>query len=366
MAGIKRVNFDKAYVSILLKPVDFAANYIEQLSQVIDMQAIAAAGIRIAIEPLGGSGIHYWQRIAAEYGLDIQLLNDKLDPRFGFVPCDKDGVIRMDCSSPYSMTDAIEQAQQYDLIIGNDPDYDRHGIVTPQGLMNANQYLVVAVHYLLTHRPTWFKQRKSGLVGRSLMATSMIDRVVESLGHRVFEVPVGFKWFVEKMHQGELLFAGEDSAGASFVRMDGTAWGTDKDGFILGLLAAEIHAVTGQNVAEYYQTLTDEFGTPIYHRIDVPASFKQKALFKQLDRSMITATEIAGEAIEQVISHAPGNGRHIGGLKVVTKNGWFAARPSGTEPMYKIYVESFKGEQHIQLLEQEARALVDSILAVGE
>lgn len=357
---VKQLPFDKAIASTLVCEKDFALDYVEQLDTILDMQAISKAKIKIGIDPLGGSGLHYWALIAQRYDLDIELICDAIDPTFSFVSLDKDGKIRMDCSSEYAMTRLIAKKEQFDVAIGNDPDYDRHGIVTKQGLLHSNHYLAVAIDYLFKHRRLWGDKLK---VGKSLMASSMVDRVAKAMNREVFEVPVGFKWFVEGMKTGFLGFAGEDSAGASFLRKDGTVWGTDKDGIIMGLLAAEILAVTGKDPETLYQELTKKHGTPIYKRIDAPAGPEQKKRLKSLDKSMITATSLAGEPIIAVHSNAPGNNCAIGGLKVVTENGWFAARPSGTEPLYKIYLESFKGEAHLAQLEVEAKALVDSVLS---
>lgn len=359
LEGVKRVNFAQAIKSKWVCERDFALEYVADLENILDMKAIHNAKIKIGIDPLGGSGLHYWALIAQRYDLDIELVCDIIDPTFSFVTIDRDGKIRMDCSSEYAMTRLIEQKDRFDVAIGNDPDYDRHGIVTQKGLLHSNHYLAVAIDYLIKHRKLWSEQVK---IGKSVMASSLVDRVCRSLNREVFEVPVGFKWFVEDMKAGKLAFAGEDSAGASFLRKDGTVWGTDKDGIIMGLLAAEILAVTGKDPEALYQELIQQHGTPIYKRFDAPATLEQKKLLKTLDSSAITATTLAGEAIVAVHSVAPGNKHGFGGVKVVTENGWFAARPSGTEPLYKIYVESFKGEDHLKLLEIEARKLVDSVL----
>ncbi|MFC3032062.1 phosphoglucomutase (alpha-D-glucose-1,6-bisphosphate-dependent) [Pseudoalteromonas fenneropenaei] len=351
--------YAKAKRSGFIKYQDLITPYVADLANIIDLQAIAKAGVRIGVDPLGGSGINFWPVIAAHYGLNITVVNDDVDPRFAFMPLDKDGKIRMDCSSPYAMANLIALKDDYDIGIGNDPDYDRHGIVTPDGLMNPNHFLAVAIDYLLTHRPFWSKTLK---IGKTLVSSAMIDKVVASHGRQVHEVPVGFKWFVDGLAEGTLAFGGEESAGASFLRRNGAVWNTDKDGFILGLLAAEILAVTGKTPSARYKELEAEFGSPCYKRIDAPASGAQKAKLKALNASAVTANELAGDKITQILTHAPGNGAAIGGLKVVTESGWFAARPSGTEDIYKIYLESFKGKAHLEELEQAAKQLVDSVI----
>jgi phosphoglucomutase len=360
---VNRIPFVKAIATELVTSIDFADGYIDDLKNIIDMDAISKAKVKIGVDPLGGSGIKYWAKIAKKYQLDIEVVNDKIDPTFAFMALDKDGKIRMDCSSPYAMSPLIALKDRFDVAIGNDPDYDRHGIVTKHGILNPNHYLAVSIYYLFSHREQWSKHTK---IGKTLVSSSMIDRVVADLGREVFEVPVGFKWFVKGMNAGTLGFGGEESAGASFLRKDGTVWSTDKDGIILGLLAAEIIAVTGKDPHTLYLELTERHGTPIYKRIDAPATFAQKALLKSLDKSFISAKTLAGEPILAIHSHAPGNNQPIGGLKIVTQNGWFAARPSGTEEIYKIYLESFKGEEHLLMIEQEARAIVDSTFATLE
>ncbi|WMN59932.1 phosphoglucomutase (alpha-D-glucose-1,6-bisphosphate-dependent) [Pseudoalteromonas xiamenensis] len=351
--------YAKARRSGFIKYEDLITPYVEDLSNIIDFDAIKQANVKIGVDPLGGSGINFWPVIATHYGLNITVVNDDVDPRFAFMPLDKDGKIRMDCSSPYAMANLIALKDEYDIGIGNDPDYDRHGIVTKDGLMNPNHYLAVAIDYLMTHRPNWPNNLK---VGKTLVSSAMIDKVVKDLGKDVYEVPVGFKWFVDGLAQGTLAFGGEESAGASFLRKDGTVWNTDKDGFILGLLAAEILAVTGKTPSERYREFEAKFGAPLYKRIDAPASSSQKAKLKSLSASDVKADVLAGDKITQILTHAPGNGGAIGGLKVVTESGWFAARPSGTEEIYKIYLESFKGEAHLNELEKEAKALVDSVI----
>jgi phosphoglucomutase len=325
------------------------------------MEAIAGAGLSIGVDPMGGSGIAFWAPIADRYGLDLEVVNPVVDPTFSFMRVDKDGAIRMDCSSPYAMAGLIDLADRFDLAVGNDPDYDRHGIVTRTGgLMNPNHYLAVAIQYLFAHRSGW---PASARVGKTLVSSSMIDRVAADLGRELAEVPVGFKWFVDGLADGSYGFGGEESAGASFLRRDGTVWTTDKDGFILDLLAAEILAATGSDPAEHYAALEGRFGSPVYQRIDAPATAEQKARLTKLSPEAVTATELAGEAIEARLTRAPGNGAAIGGLKVVTENGWFAARPSGTEAIYKIYAESFKGADHLGQIQREAQAIVDAALA---
>ncbi len=350
--------FAKASRSGFIKYVDLITPYVDDLENVVDMKAIAKAGVHIGVDPLGGSGINFWPVIAKKYALNLTVVNDEIDPRFAFMPLDKDGKIRMDCSSPFAMTNLIALKDDYDIGIGNDPDYDRHGIVTADGLMNPNHFLAVAIDYLLTHR-NWRKDIK---VGKTLVSSAIIDKVVLSRGAQIDEVPVGFKWFVDGLESGELAFGGEESAGASFLRFDGSVWNTDKDGFIMGLLAAEILAVTGKTPSRYYQELEAKFGEPSYKRIDAPANTEQKARLKALSPADVKAEMLAGEAILQKLTHAPGNGAAIGGLKVVTESGWFAARPSGTEDIYKIYLESFKGEAHLAELEREAKKLVDSVI----
>ncbi|ABD80516.1 phosphoglucomutase (alpha-D-glucose-1,6-bisphosphate-dependent) [Saccharophagus degradans] len=355
LAGVKRTEYTAACESELVEEVDLIQPYVDDLGSVIDMEAIAKAGVRIGVDPLGGSGIAYWDVIANTYGLNIEMVSRKVDPTFSFMTLDKDGKIRMDCSSPYAMAGLIGLKDKFDVAIGNDPDYDRHGIVTPSGLMNPNHYLAVAIQYLFSHRPQWSADL---VVGKTLVSSSMIDRVAASIGRKLAEVPVGFKWFVDGLYEGTCGFGGEESAGASFLRRDGSAWSTDKDGIILGLLAAEITAVTGMDPAAHYQKLTEQFGAPVYTRIDAPASGPQKSVLKALNAQSVIAQSLAGEPITQKLTHAPGNGAAIGGLKVCTENGWFAARPSGTEEIYKIYAESFKGEEHLQQILTEAQAIV--------
>jgi len=350
--------FAKASRSGFIKYQDLITPYVNDLENIINLKAISDAKIKIGIDPLGGAGINFWPVIAEKYNLDLTVVNKSIDPRFAFMPLDKDGKIRMDCSSPYAMANLIALKDDYDISIGNDPDYDRHGIVTPDGLMNPNHFLAVAIDYLLNHRD-W---SADVAIGKTLVSSGMIDKVVARNNRKVKEVPVGFKWFVEGLSSGALAFGGEESAGASFLRFDGTVWNTDKDGFILGLLAAEILAVTGKTPSALYKELEQEFGAPIYKRIDAPANAEQKSRLKALSADDVKANTLAGDEIIQKLTHAPGNNAAIGGLKVVTENGWFAARPSGTEDIYKIYLESFKGEEHLALLEKEAKKLVDSVI----
>ena len=355
---VVRMDFAEAWASDLVTEYDYIKPYVDDLKNVIDMEAIAKAGVKIGVDPLGGSGIAYWDVIAETYGLDITVVNKKVDPTFSFMTLDKDGKIRMDCSSPYAMAGLIGMKDDFDIALGNDPDYDRHGIVTPSvGLMNPNHYLAVAINYLYTHRPQWADDLA---IGKTLVSSSMIDRVAADLGKKLSEVPVGFKWFVDGLYTGKFGFGGEESAGASFLRKDGTVWSTDKDGIILALLAAEIKAVTGKDPGEHYLALTEKFSAPVYKRIDAPATGPQKAVLKKLSADDVTADKLAGEEITQKLTHASGNGAAIGGLKVTTENGWFAARPSGTEEIYKIYAESFKGEEHLAQIIEEAQAMVSA------
>lgn len=359
MTGVKAVSFESAQASDLVEPFDYVEHYVADLENVIDMAAIRDAKVRIGVDPLGGSGIGFWQPIAERYGLNIEVVNDRVDPTFAFMPLDKDGRIRMDCSSPYAMNNLLKIQDQFDVAVGNDPDYDRHGIVCPGfGLMNPNAYLAVAIEYLATHRD-WPADIQ---YGKTLVSSAMIDRVVASLGKTLCEVPVGFKWYVDGLFDGTMAFGGEESAGASFLRRNGGVWSTDKDGFILALLAAEILAVTGKNPAQLAAEQAQRFGQPYYKRIDVAATPEQKAILGKLEASAVKADTLAGDAIVAKLTHAPGNGAAIGGLKVTTENGWFAARPSGTENVYKIYLESFVSEEHLSMLEQEAVSLVNSVL----
>jgi len=339
---------------------DFRGNYVADLVNIIDVEAIKKAGLHIGADPLGGASVHYWELIAETYGLDLTVVNPTVDPAWGFMTLDWDEKIRMDPSSPSAMASVLARQHDYDILTGNDADADRHGIVTPDGgLMNPNHYLAVAVQYLYTHRPEW---RDDAAIGKTLVSSTMIDRVAESLGRRLWEVPVGFKWFVPGLIDGSVAFGGEESAGASFLRKDGTVWTTDKDGILLALLASEILAVTGKTPSQLYTELTEQFGAPVYERKDAAASKEQKARLGKLSGADITATELAGDPIIARLSEAPGNGAAIGGVKVVTEKAWFAARPSGTEDVYKIYGESFEGPEHLARVQAEAKVIVDSAL----
>ncbi|TYL47770.1 phosphoglucomutase (alpha-D-glucose-1,6-bisphosphate-dependent) [Marinomonas sp. IMCC 4694] len=361
LIDVKQWSLEEVASSGLVEPFDYVNHYVDDLENVIDMAAIRDAKIRIGVDPMGGSGIHYWEPIAKKYGLNITVVNKEVDATFRFVPRDKDGRIRMDCSSPYSMQGLLALKDDFDIAVGNDPDYDRHGIVCAgSGLMNPNAYLAVAIEYLAQHRPHWPQHVQ---FGKTLVSSGMIDRVVYGLNRTLCEVPVGFKWYVEGMFNGTMAFGGEESAGASFLRKDASVWTTDKDGFIMALLAAEILAVTGKDPQTLYDAQVAKYGKPFYKRIDVAANSAQKALLGALDTKNVTQTELAGEAITSVLTHAPGNSAAIGGLKISTQNGWFAARPSGTENVYKIYLESFISEEHLAKLEVEAKVLVDSVLA---
>ncbi|MCU7963939.1 phosphoglucomutase (alpha-D-glucose-1,6-bisphosphate-dependent) [Shewanella sp. SW32] len=360
LAGVQKLAYAKALASGYVNAIDLITPYVADLENVIDMQAIANAKLRIGVDPLGGSGIFYWAPIAARYGLDITLVNDKVDPSFSFMPLDKDGKIRMDCSSPYAMAGLLAHKESFDLCLGNDPDYDRHGIVCPgTGLMDPNHYLAVAIDYLLTHRPDW---SDTLAIGKTLVSSALIDKICAFHGKTLLEVPVGFKWFVDGLAEATIAFGGEESAGAAFLRRDGSTWCTDKDGFILGLLAAEILAVTGKTPGQRHQELVKQFGQSFYKRIDSPISLENKAKFALLNADTLNATVLAGETIENVLTHAPGNNAAIGGIKVTTANGWFAARPSGTEALFKIYGESFISEQHLAEIIKDAQALIDKAL----
>jgi phosphoglucomutase len=356
MKEVKRVPFERALKADTTHEYDYVNPYVKDLDNIIDMKAIASAELKIGVDPMGGAGVYYWNPISEEYGLDIEVVNKYVDPTFSFMTVDRDGKIRMDCSSPYAMAGLIGLKDKFDIAFGNDPDYDRHGIVTRStGLLNPNHYLAVAVWYLFQNRPDW---SKDAAVGKTLVSSSMIDRVATHLGRKLCEVPVGFKWFVDGLIDGSYGFGGEESAGASFLRKQGTVWTTDKDGIILNLLAAEITATTQRDPGELYKELQNQFGNPVYERIDAPASREQKTVLGKLTPDMIKAKELAGESIISKLTHAPGNNAAIGGLKVVTENGWFAARPSGTEDIYKIYAESFKGTEHLRKIQDEAQAIV--------
>ena len=359
-AGVKRMPYAAAMTAGSTHQEDLVLPYVEDLRHVLDMEAIRAGGLRLAVDPLGGAGLPYWERINAIYGLDISVVNPAIDPSFGFMTVDHDGKIRMDCSSPYAMARLVNLKDDYRLAFGNDPDADRHGIVAPTaGLMNPNHYLAVAVQYLLRHRTCW---SKDAAIGKTLVSSCLIDRVVQQLGRRLSEVPVGFKWFVAGLFDGSYCFGGEESAGASFLRQDGTVWTTDKDGLIMNLLAAEITARTGRDPGEHYQALTREFGAPYYTRVDAPATPDQKLRLLRLEPEAVRQARLAGEPIVAILTRAPGNGAAIGGLKVVAPSGWFAARPSGTENIYKIYAESLRDVAHLTALLAEAHQIVNEAL----
>jgi len=363
MKDVKSMTIDNAMASALLTHEDFINAYVSDLDKVVDMEVIKTEKIRIGADPLGGSGLDYWPIIAQKYNIDITVVNDVVDGSFSFMPLDKDGKIRMDCSSPYAMSGLIAMKDDFDIAVGNDPDFDRHGIVTPSGgLMNPNHYLAVAIHYLMTHRG-WNEKIK---IGKTLVSSSLIDRVATLINRPLSEVPVGFKWFVDGLHDSSYGFGGEESAGASFLCRDGSCWTTDKDGFIMNLLAAEILAVTGKDPYQYYLSLVEELGEAHYGRVEAPASLEQKSVLSSLTPAAITATTLAGEEITQILTNATGNGAAIGGLKVVTNNGWFAARPSGTEDIYKIYAESFIDQSHLALIISQAQSIVsDAFIAAG-
>ena len=359
-AGVKRVAFSKAMQAACTHQEDLMLPYVRDLKNVVDMEAIRSAKLKLGVDPLGGAARPYWEPINAVYGLDIAVVNPVIDPTFSFMTVDHDGKIRMDCSSPYAMARLVGLKDQYQVAFANDPDSDRHGIVTPTaGLMNPNHYLAVAIRYLLTHRPQW---RREVAVGKTLVSSSMIDRVVKKLGRELREVPVGFKWFVPGLFDGSYCFGGEESAGASFLRHDGTVWTTDKDGPIMDLLAAEITARTGKDPGEHYRELTAEFGSPYYTRIDAPATPDQKGKLQKLSPDAVRESNLAGEPIIAKLTKAPGNNAPIGGLKVVANSGWFAARPSGTENIYKIYAESFKSQAHLNAIVSEAQEMVNNAL----
>jgi len=363
LAGVRRIPLEKALKAENVHETDYIGPYVADLQQVVDLKAVASAGLTIGADPLGGSGVQYWAPIAERYGLSLEVVNPHVDPTFAFMPLDKDGKIRMDCSSPYAMAGLIRLKDRFDIAFGNDTDADRHGIVTKTaGLLDPNHYLAAAVWYLFQHRPNW---PAAAAVGKTLVSTSVIDRIAQSLGRKLVEVPVGFKWFVDGLVAGDFGFGGEESAGASFLRKDGTVWTTDKDGIIMNLLAAEIMAVAGKDPGELYRELEEKFGASVYERIDAPANPRQKEALKALSEEMVTARELAGEPIVAVFTRAPGNQSPIGGLKVASENGWFAARPSGTEDIYKIYAESFKGEDHLKRIQQEAQTIVSAAFAAA-
>jgi phosphoglucomutase len=359
LKAVRKVPYEKALLVDNIREYDFVRPYVNDLEKIIDMAAISASGLKLGVDPLGGAAIEYWEPIAERYRINIEVVNKKVDSSFSFMTVDKDGKIRMDCSSPYAMAGLIQMKDKFDLAFGNDPDTDRHGIVTPSmGLLNPNHYLAVAVWYLFQNRPEWDAEK---MVGKTLVSSSMIDRVARSLNRELSEVPVGFKWFVDGLIDGTYGFAGEESAGASFLRRDGKVWTTDKDGIIMDLLAAEILAKTRKDPGLHYHELEEQFGSPVYERLDAPATTAQKEVLKNMRPDQVSAKDLTGEKIIAKLTHAPGNNAPIGGLKVVTENGWFAARPSGTEDIYKIYTESFKGQEHLKQIQEEAQEIVNSV-----
>ena len=356
LQDVQRIPFEKALRAATTHRHDYLNTYVSDLGNVIDMEAIRDAKISMGVDPLGGAGVHYWAAIAEHYGLNLTVVNDDVDPTFRFMSVDWDGRIRMDPSSSYAMQNLVGQKDRFDIAFACDPDHDRHGIVTRSaGLLPANHYLAVAIHYLFQHRPQW---NRESAVGKTIVSSQMIDRVAAKLGRKLYEAPVGFKWFVNGLLDGTLGFGGEESAGASFLRRDGSVWTTDKDGIAPALLSAEITARMGRDPGEIYRELTREFGEPVTDRIEAPATLAQKARLAKLSSEKIRSTELAGEKIQTILTHAPGNGAPIGGLKVIAESGWFAARPSGTEDIYKIYVESFRGQDHLRRIAQEAQAIV--------
>lgn len=362
LKGVKRISYQKALQASTTKRYDYLNAYVDELEHVLDMDVIRGSKINLGVDPLGGAGFHYWGAIADQYGLDLTVVNPEIDPTFRFMTLDWDGQIRMDPSSSFAMRRLISLKDKFELAFACDTDHDRHGIVTRSaGLLPPNHYLAVAVYYLFQHRPKW---SNSAAVGKTLVSSQMIDRISKKLGRNIYEVPVGFKWFVDGLLKGSLGFGGEESAGASFVRLDGSVWSTDKDGLILALLAAEITARMGRDPGEIYSDLTREFGDPVYERIDAPATMQQKAILAALSPHQVKIRELAGERIQTVLTEAPGNSAPIGGLKVVAENGWFAARPSGTEAIYKIYAESFRGTDHLKRIQEEAQAIVSEALIV--
>jgi phosphoglucomutase len=359
LRGLQRISYHRAHKAACVHRHDYIGPYVADLANVIDMEAIRASGVKIGIDPLGGAGVHFWQPIIERYGIAATLVSDTVDPTFRFMTVDWDGKIRMDCSSPYAMARLIGMRDKFDVAFANDTDADRHGIVTgSNGLMNPNHYLAAAIAYLFEHRPGW---NKGSAVGKTIVSSAIIDRVAAKLGRKLVETPVGFKWFVDGLGDGSFGFAGEESAGASFSRRDGTVWTTDKDGIILGLLAAEITAQTGKDPSQLFGNLTDELGAPFYERIDAPATVAQKNVLKALSPERLAMKELAGEPVRATLTAAPGNGQSFGGIKVTAENGWFAARPSGTEDVYKIYAESFKSQQHLRQIQQEAQAAITAV-----
>jgi phosphoglucomutase len=363
LKDVKRLPYERARQADNLHEFDFLGQYVEDLKNVVDLDAIAASGLKIGVDPMGGAAVHYWEPIASTYRLNLEVVNPVVDPTFSFMTVDYDGQIRMDCSSPYAMTSLIRMKDDFDIAFGNDPDVDRHGIVTPSvGLMGPNHYLAVAIWYLFRNRSGWDAQ---AAVGKTLVSSSIIDRVTKKLERKLVEVPVGFKWFVDGLLDGSFGFGGEESAGASFLRKDGSVWATDKDGIIMDLLAAEITAVTGRDPGEHYQSLGEEFGSPVYERIEAPANRQQKAVLKDLSPDQVETQYLADEKILSKITRAPGNDAPIGGLKVTSASGWFAARPSGTEDVYKIYAESFRGQAHLEKIQQEAQDIVKKVFSAA-
>jgi phosphoglucomutase len=361
LKNVRRVTYEKARGAATTHAYDYVAAYVGDLNSVVDMEMIRGAKLKIGVDPLGGAGVAYWQPIVERYGVAVEVVSDLVDPTFRFMPLDWDGKIRMDCSSPHAMAKLIALKERFDIAFGNDTDNDRHGIVTRgAGLMNPNHYLAAAISYLSTQRSSW---RASAAIGKTVVSSSIIDRVASRVGRALIEVPVGFKWFVAGLLDGSLGFGGEESAGASFLRRDGSVWATEKDGIIMDLLAVEIMAKTGRDPSELYHELTRELGAPVYERIDAPATTQQKAVLLNLSAKDVKATELAGDPIETILTTAPGNGAAIGGLKVVTAQGWFAARPSGTEDVYKLYAESFRGSEHLRRIQEEAQALISKALA---
>ncbi len=357
LVGVESVPYERALRAVGTREYDYVTPYVNDLPSVIDFDVIRTSGLRIGVDPMGGAGVSYWQPVADRYGLQIDVVNQRIDPTFAFMHLDKDGAIRMDCSSPWAMSGLVEMRSRFDIAFGNDPDADRHGIVTPSGLMNPNHFLSVCVQYLLASRPDW---SGLGTIGKTLVSSSMIDRVVREAGRPLYEVPVGFKWFVEKLASGEMVFAGEESAGATFLRRDGSVWSTDKDGILLNLLGCEITASTGKNPAQHYSDLEERFGRPVYRRSDIPATAEQKAALRSLSSEAISADKLAGDPVKAIHVTAPGNRAPIGGVKVESDRGWFAARPSGTESVYKVYAESFRGQPHLEEIESEARSIIEA------
>jgi phosphoglucomutase len=355
LAHVKRQRFEKALRAPCVRPHDYVGHYVADLESVVDMEVIRGAGLRVGADPLGGASVGFWGPIAEHYGIDIDLVSRTVDPTFRFMTLDWDGKIRMDCSSPWAMAGLIAHKDRFDIAFGNDTDADRHGIVTRRGLMNPNHYLAATIGYLFTHRPRW---RKEAAIGKTVVSSRIIDRVAAKLGRRLFEVPVGFKWFVPGLLDGSLSFGGEESAGASLSRRDGSLWTTDKDGIVLDLLAVEMMARTGKDPSELYDDLAKELGAPVYQRIDAPATSAQRTALLALEPGDVTIAELAGDPIESVITNAPGNGAPIGGVKISTAQGWFAARPSGTEDVYKLYAESFRGPEHLRRIQEEAKAFL--------